>query len=259
MQSNNLSLIHPDTLECEVTTTPISNMPFDEVLEIRNSDYISSEAMELSDETTDWDKIFEEIGNKEREDEDAYDLAFQKQIMEKFNDLYPPVPPLSEEESREIITNKFNDKIGDGKFDYIKNNSERKMLKNAWQAISETDMWDFVGQDIESFMWCNDPNIDIISSKMEDLGYNEHSGTSFGCTMRNMQYLVQFGEEKFKKLFIVNNDNNNEDEISDIDEELKPYLNEDAMEYEERLKTIIKKRVETKKADNYILEYMGGY
>jgi hypothetical protein len=33
---------------------------------------------------------------------------------------------------------------------------------------------------------------------MEELGYGGHSGASFGCTMRNMQYLAEHGEEKFK-------------------------------------------------------------
>jgi hypothetical protein len=34
---------------------------------------------------------------------------------------------------------------------------------------------------------------------MEQLGYYGHSGSSFGLTMRTMQYIARNGEEKFKK------------------------------------------------------------
>lgn len=94
--------------------------------------------------------------------------------------------------------------------EYIKNPNTREMCTNAWKAITFSNNWDFVAQDIESFMWSNDPRIDVITEKMEELGYNGHSGTSFGFTMRNMQYLVQNGEDKFKKLFDeISEDKNN--------------------------------------------------
>jgi hypothetical protein len=84
---------------------------------------------------------------------------------------------------------------------YIEEENSRIMCENAWKAITLTENWDFMGKTIESFSMSNDKRIKIISKKMSELGYNGHSGTSFGCTMRNMQYLVKNGEEKFKKLF----------------------------------------------------------
>jgi hypothetical protein len=77
------------------------------------------------------------------------------------------------------------------------------MMTNAWQAITQTNNWDFVAEDIDSFMFSEDPRITQISIKMKELGYG-HSGCSFGCTMRNMQYLAQKGEDKFKQLFKKN-------------------------------------------------------
>ena len=67
----------------------------------------------------------------------------------------------------------------------------------------DANNWDFVSQDIETFMFSNDPRIDEISRKMEEFGYNGHSGASFGFTMRYMQLLVQKGEEEFKKCFVL--------------------------------------------------------
>lgn len=90
-----------------------------------------------------------------------------------------------------------------GKFEYT-NDRDRAMFANAWQAITLTENWDFVKADIESFMWSDDPRIDIISSKMEALGYNGHSGASFGYTMRTMQYIARNGEEKFKEDYLKN-------------------------------------------------------
>jgi hypothetical protein len=119
----------------------------------------------------------------------------------------PPTPPKN--------TSEYCSTIGDGKFKYVTNKSNREMLENAWQAISQTHLWDFVAQDIDSFMWSNDPRIEVISEKMEELGYNGHSGTSFGSTMRSMQYLAKHGENKFKEMFIEKNDS---DEVKEARE-----------------------------------------
>lgn len=89
-----------------------------------------------------------------------------------------------------------------GVFDYIKNEREKIMLENAWQAITLTENWSFIKQDTESFMWSSDQRINIISDKMEKLGYNGHSGFSFGWTMRQMQYIARYGEEKYKEMYL---------------------------------------------------------
>jgi hypothetical protein len=164
----------------------------------------------------------------------------------------PPTPPKNNSESSLDSLERSNDtncsNIGNGKFEYISNDNDREMLVNAWQAISQTNLWDFVAQEIESFMWSNDPHIEVISEKMEQLGYHEHSGSSFGITMRNMQYLAQHGENKFKELFYG---------TDDIEKVSKS--GEHAMDHEERSQGLIKRRVEKKKVEDKLLEYMGGY
>ena len=92
------------------------------------------------------------------------------------------------------------EKLIPGKFEYIKDTSTKEMLSNAWKAITITENWNFVKQPIESFSWSNDPRINIISNKMVELGYIEHSGSSFGYTMRAMQYIAQNGEDKYKEM-----------------------------------------------------------
>jgi len=95
-----------------------------------------------------------------------------------------------------IMNNEF---LGNEKFEYVQDVWMREMLVNAWQAITITETWDFVGQDIDNFMFSRDPRINTIGNKMQELGYGGHSGASFGCTMRTMQYIAQHGEEKWKE------------------------------------------------------------
>lgn len=106
--------------------------------------------------------------------------------ISSFPNIEPNVPPPT-------------DILVPGQFDYINNNHEREMYVNAWQAITVTENWDFVKADIESFMWAENPKIHIISSKMSELGYHGHSGSSFGFIMRKMQYIARNGEKKFKE------------------------------------------------------------
>ena len=88
-----------------------------------------------------------------------------------------------------------------GKFEYV-NEWDKEMFVNAWQAITLTENWEFMKADIESFMWSDDPRVHIISAKMVELGYNGHSGASFGYTMRRMQYIAINGEEQFKAEYL---------------------------------------------------------
>ena len=50
-------------------------------------------------------------------------------------------------------------------------------------------------------MFNNDITLNTIHNKMIELGYDGHSGGSFGWTMRQMQYIANHGEEKYKNLF----------------------------------------------------------
>ena len=88
-------------------------------------------------------------------------------------------------------------------FNYTDDHS-RVMLENAYQAISLTEMWDYIKKDTESFMLCNDKELKVISDKMIELGYDGHTGASFGITMRNMQFIALNGLGEHKKIWIKN-------------------------------------------------------
>lgn len=86
-----------------------------------------------------------------------------------------------------------------GKFLYVNDKYEREMLVNAWQAITNTETWNFLKEPNDSFMFSKDPRIWDITREMEKLGYYGHSGCSFGLTMRVMQYIAKHGEEQYMK------------------------------------------------------------
>ena len=105
-------------------------------------------------------------------------------------EIMPPAPPSVDEETFFVP----------GEFKYIKNRNSREMIQNAYQAVNQTETWSFVKRDIESFSFSNAPEIQRISYKMVQLGYDGHSGCSFGWTMRQMQFIAKNGEEKFKEM-----------------------------------------------------------
>ena len=90
-----------------------------------------------------------------------------------------------------------NSKIIPGQFLYIRDLNSREMLTNAWRSINQTELWNYMRKEQDSFMFSNDPEIHIIINKMSELGYDGHSGSSFGWTMRQMQYIAKNGEQQY--------------------------------------------------------------
>ena len=190
----------------------------------------------------------QDLKNLERDSQNNYNDELYKKILEKnLKNVYPPEPPIDV-----MIPDSIKDKIGDGKFEYIPDlYDDRNMMINAWQAITLTNNWSFMVEDIDSFMWSTDSRINDIYRKIEELGYYGHSGASFGFVMRNMQYLAQNGENKFIELFEKPHDDNdyNDDVFMNVDPELHPYEHENAMEYEDRLKQLVNRELNKQKMD----------
>ena len=89
-----------------------------------------------------------------------------------------------------------------GQFEYIKNTSDRIMLYTAYNAITNTESWEFI-KDYQELDYTNNfIIIDKITQEIKRLGYNGHSGCSFMFTMRTMQYIAKYGEEKFKNNYV---------------------------------------------------------
>ena len=116
------------------------------------------------------------------------------------NNLY--VKHCQVNEMNEVKKMEIKNYYGNGRFEYVSDEYIRTILINAWQAITITEMWEFLSEPIDNYTYSEDKRISIIINKMVELGYDGHSGSSFGCTMRNMQYIAQYGEEYFKNYYL---------------------------------------------------------
>lgn len=92
--------------------------------------------------------------------------------------------------------------ITHAEFNTISDEHNRFMLQNAYQAISLTESWQFMRTfGDQSFMFSDSPVVSTVMKKMSELGYDGHSGGSFGWTMRSMEFLAKNGKEAFLQKF----------------------------------------------------------
>ena len=92
--------------------------------------------------------------------------------------------------------------ITDAEFNTIPDEHGRFMLKNAHQAITLAEAWHYMKTfSDQSFMFSNNPAVSAIMKKMSELGYDGHSGGSFGWTMRQMEFLAKNGKQVFLQQF----------------------------------------------------------
>ena len=99
--------------------------------------------------------------------------------------------------------NHIDTNITDAEFNIIPDEHSRFMLKNAHQAITMAEAWQFMRTfSDQSFMFSSNPAVSAIMKKMSDLGYDGHSGGSFGWTMRQMEFLAKNGKEVYLQKFV---------------------------------------------------------
>lgn len=80
---------------------------------------------------------------------------------------------------------------------------QRQMYETAFNAITQLELWTFMRNfNDESFMFSSSPEVMRIYKKIEELGYNGHSGASFGCTMRAMEYISKNSVSAFQREYL---------------------------------------------------------
>ena len=112
-------------------------------------------------------------------------------INTNVTNVFPPVPPSSFMPDPPVM-------YIPGEFLYITNDFTREMMKNGWDAVTTLDLWSYMKKDTDSYMFSTDAEVFLLYKKMEDMGIS-HSSSTFGMTMRNLQYIAQNGEEEFMK------------------------------------------------------------
>jgi hypothetical protein len=102
-----------------------------------------------------------------------------------------------------------SDHYGNGEFEFVKENF-RDLFKNAHNAITCTEQWCWLAKyepGCETgFQFAMTPEIRRINDKMhEDPISENHSGSTYGFTMRVMQYIATNGYEKFREKYLREN------------------------------------------------------
>ena len=110
--------------------------------------------------------------------------------------------------------------IYDTEFDIIPDYHTRIMLLNAYKSVCSVDgAWNWLKNCNEkSFKNSDSPYIGVIENKMEELGYYDHSGSSFGWTMKQMETIVKHGKTKFFSQFYSNVDGDDDYDYSNSDD-----------------------------------------
>ena len=94
-------------------------------------------------------------------------------------------------------------------FDFIIDEHTRRLVSNGYQAVEQLELWSwmksFEPEANEGFMFSSNRNISKIMKKMESLPDPPgHSGSSFGMTMRHLEFIAKHGMDKYK-IEITNN------------------------------------------------------
>ena len=87
-------------------------------------------------------------------------------------------------------------------FETIYSTMESRMLKDAYDAITTCKMWDWMREYTPAeglgFMFSSHPNLDMINKEMKLL--DDHSGSSYGWTMRQMEFIAKNGWNVHKNM-----------------------------------------------------------
>jgi|Laugrespbdmm15sn_2_1035079.scaffolds.fasta_scaffold108386_1 hypothetical protein len=94
-------------------------------------------------------------------------------------------------------------------FDFVKSDEERMFLISAYSAIGDSELWNWLktyDPDLSrGFMFTTCPELDRLRDSLNNdpVNYN-HSGSSYGMTMRQMQYIAKNGYSKYRTEYIRN-------------------------------------------------------
>lgn len=87
-----------------------------------------------------------------------------------------------------------------GDFSFIRDESSRRYVQDVYEAVRSAELWDLMKEEPEAgkgFMFSSDPRYKLIQERMKC--YPEHSGSSYGWTMRQAQFIAQNGWTEYVK------------------------------------------------------------
>ena len=92
-----------------------------------------------------------------------------------------------------------------GRFDFVRDHMFRMCLEDAYDAVEDMNLWDYLKQNtFESFTYYHDrPDYELHATLMSKVDRrNVHSGASYGIAMRIMESIAKHGMERWKTEYI---------------------------------------------------------
>jgi hypothetical protein len=84
-----------------------------------------------------------------------------------------------------------------GDFSFIRDQMSREMVEDVYKAVQKAEAWDLMKEEPgegKGYMFSSDPRYKAIQTNME---YSGHSGSSYGWTMRQAQFIAQKGWARY--------------------------------------------------------------
>lgn len=93
-------------------------------------------------------------------------------------------------------------------FNFINDNLTKEFLQSAHKAITNCEMWEWIrNAQITSFMYGKGSEMEIIRNEMKKDPINRyHSGSSYGCVMREIEYIAKYGYSKYQEDYYKQSD-----------------------------------------------------
>ena len=94
---------------------------------------------------------------------------------------------------------------GNGEFVFINDESTKRVLKSAHRAISVCKLWNWlrIYEPPSGFMFSLAPELERIKQELAKDAINDnHSGASYGCIMRTMEYIAKNGYNCYAKGYV---------------------------------------------------------
>lgn len=81
-----------------------------------------------------------------------------------------------------------------------------QMLTDAYKTVTDLNLWQWLKHSSvpgeKGFVFSDSPQVELIS---KNLKFDQHSGASFGLTLRTMEYIAKYGWDAYAKKIIDTN------------------------------------------------------